>query len=86
MEVFDDLLGEYKKNRKGVVDGTDFPAEKNLFGEEQKLDPHILMEFVMDLLLINLMLSPVFWQFLENLNTAVFISFILLTQKSQYGN
>ena len=28
MEVFDDLLGECKKNRKGVVDGTDFPAEK----------------------------------------------------------
>ena len=60
MEIFDDLLGEYKKNRKGVVDGTDFPAEKSLFGEEQKLDSHILMEFVMDLLLINLTLSPVF--------------------------
>ena len=60
MEVFDDLLGEYKKNGKGVVDGTDFTAKKNLFGEEQKLDPHILMKFVMDLLLINLMLSPVF--------------------------
>ena len=28
MEVFDDLLGEYKKNGKGVVDGTDFTAEK----------------------------------------------------------
>ena len=60
MEIFDDLLGEYKKNGKGVVDGTDFTAENNLFGEEQKLDPHILMKFVMDLLLINLMLSPVF--------------------------
>ena len=29
---------------------------------------------------------PSFLPFLENLNTAVFISFILLTQKSEYGN
>ena len=54
------MLGEYQKNRKSVFDGTDFTAEKKLFGEKQKLDPHIVMEFVMELLLINLMLSPVF--------------------------
>ena len=28
MEVFDDLLEEYKSNRKSVVDRTDFTAKK----------------------------------------------------------
>ena len=28
MEVFDDLLEEYKNNRKSAVDSTDFTAEK----------------------------------------------------------
>ena len=60
MEVFDDLLEEYKNNRKSVVDRTNFTAKKNLFVEEQKLGRLIVMEFVMDLLLINLMLSLVF--------------------------
>ena len=80
MEEIDDLLEKYKMSRKSVLYGTD------LFGEEQNLDRLIVMEFVMGLLLIYLMLSPVFWPFLENLNTAFFIYFILFTQKGQHGN
>ena len=60
--------------------------KKDVFGEEQNLDRLIVMEFIMKLLLIYLMLSPVLWPILEYLNTAVFMYFILFTQKSQYGN
>ena len=86
MEELDDLLEKYKMSRKSVLYGTDFTAEKDVFGEEQNLDRLIVMEFIMGLLLIYLMLSPVFLPFSENLNTAVFIYFILFTQKSQHGN
>ena len=73
-------------SRKSVLYGTDFTTQKDVFDEEQNLDRLIVMKFIMGLLLIYLMLCPVFWPFLENLNTAVFIYFILFTQKSQHGN
>ena len=86
MEELDDLFEKYKNSRKSVLYGTDFTAEKDVFGEEQNLHRLIVMEFIMGLLLIYLILSPVFWPFLENLNTTVFIYFILFTQKRQHGN
>ena len=59
MEELDDLE-KYKKNRKSFLYGTDFTAEKDVFGKEQNLDQLIVLEIVMELLLIYLMLSPVF--------------------------
>lgn len=85
MEELDDLE-KYKKNRESLLYGIDFTAEKDVFGKEQNLDQLIVLEIVMELLLIYLMLSPVFWPFLENVNTAAFIYFILFIRKSQHGN
>ena len=63
-----------------------FTAEKNLFGEEQKVDRPIVMENVLGLADKPNAFTSFIKVFLENLITAVFISFTLLTRTSQYEN
>lgn len=63
-----------------------FTAEKNLFGEEQKVDQLIVMDNVLGLADKPNAFTSFIKVFPENLITAVFISFTLLTRTSQYEN